>query len=114
MTEPGGLGDKGSFSVDISQAPGAIRELEQARRELVSIRSEAQTLGQVNPPSRDQVSLDAAQALGLAGVGSPASFMQALDGGIQELSRMIDALRASFENYRAGDEQARSALSQQP
>ena len=63
MTQPGG----GSFVVDIAQAPKAIRELEDARRELESIKQDAQALGHVNPPARDQVSLDAAQVLGRIG-----------------------------------------------
>ncbi|GLZ45917.1 hypothetical protein Acsp06_21020 [Actinomycetospora sp. NBRC 106375] len=112
MTEPGGLGDKGSFSVDISQAPGAIRELEQARAELESIRDEAQLLGQVNAGARDEVSLDAARALGQTAVGGPHAFMDALNSGIDEVDRMLEALRASFDLYESGDDAGRESFHQ--
>ncbi|GAA4727982.1 PE domain-containing protein [Actinomycetospora chibensis] len=108
MTQPVG----GSFAVDIARAPKAIRELEQAREELRSIKNEAQALGQVNPPARDQVSLDAAQLLGQVATGGATSFMQALDDGIQEVSRMIESLRAGFEAYRAGDAENEDQLRQ--
>ena len=97
MTQPGG----GSFAVDIAQAPKAIRELEQAREELQAIKRDATLLGQVNPPTRDQVSLDAAQLLGRSASGGPTSFAEALTAGIEEISRMIEALRSGFAAYRA-------------
>jgi hypothetical protein len=108
MTQPGG----GSFAVDIARATKAIRELEQARDELYAIRDEAQSLGQVNPPTRDQVSLDAAQLLGQAGVGGPTSFQAALDQGITELTKQIEALRAGFAAYQSNDEASAAQLRQ--
>ncbi|PVZ11068.1 PE family protein [Actinomycetospora cinnamomea] len=92
--------------MNIAEAPKAIRELEAAREELESIKDEALTLGQVNPPARDQVSLDAAAALARTAVDGPTSFMQALDQGIREIDALIHALRAGFESYRANDEEA--------
>jgi hypothetical protein len=106
MTQPGG----GSFAVDSARAPKAIRELEDARRELESIKQDAQVLGQVNPPARDQVSLDAALVLGRLAVGGPGALIPALDQGIREIGNMIEALRSGFENYRGGDEDASSQL----
>ncbi|MDD7919958.1 PE domain-containing protein [Actinomycetospora callitridis] len=95
MTQAGG----GSFAVDIARAPKAIRDLEQARDELKGIKRDAIALGQVDPPTRDQVSLDAAQKLSEVGVGSAGSLMQALDGGIAEIERLIGALRTGFAAY---------------
>ena len=110
MTQPGG----GSFAVDIARAPKAIRELEQARDELQEIKRDATYLGQVNPPARDQVSLDAAQALGQVGVGGPTSFVEALTAGIEEISRMIEALRSGLATYERGDQSASSEFVQSP
>jgi len=106
MSQPSG----GSFDVDIAQAPKAIRELEQARDELKDIKRDAIALGQVNPPARDQVSLDAAQKLSEVGVGSAGSLMQALDGGIAEIERLVGALRTGFAAYERDDSAAGSDL----
>ncbi|MHC1558054.1 PE domain-containing protein [Actinomycetospora sp. C-140] len=112
MTQPGGLDAKGSFSVDITQAPRAIQELEAARRELRSIRDEALSLTDVRPGAADQVSIDAATALSRRANGSPASLMESLDQGIAELTRMIDALRAGFADYEHADDGARRSFAQ--
>ncbi|GAA4784119.1 hypothetical protein GCM10023200_17120 [Actinomycetospora chlora] len=101
----------GAFDVDITQAPQAIRQLEQALEELRSIRQDATLLGHITPPTTDQVSIDAARALGMTATGGPTSFLAALEAGIAELDRMIQALRAGLSAYQEGDEQGRSRLS---
>src|SRR3954451_4213966 len=104
----------GTFQVDISRAPEAIRDLEAARDELRAIKDEATTLGQVHPPARDQVSLDAAQVLGQAAVEGPNSFVRALNDGINEITRMIDALHAGFSAYQQSDEESSLQFRRQP
>jgi hypothetical protein len=99
----------GVFEVDIAQAPTAIRQLQQALEELKSIRRDAVALGQIHPPTRDQVSLDAASALARAAIGGPSSFVQALDHGITELDGMVRSLEAGFEAYRRQDEESARA-----
>jgi hypothetical protein len=84
--------------------------LEAARNELYAIRDEAQSLAQISPPSRDQVSLDAARLLGERGAGGPTSFQAAIDSGIVEITKMIDALRSGFAAYRATDEATSAQL----
>jgi len=119
VTQPGGPSSDpispvggGAFEVNIAEAPRAIRELEHARDELYAIRDETQSLAQVNPPARDQVSLDAARLLGERGVGSPTSFQAAVDAGIVEVTKVIDALRAGFAAYNSSDETASALLDQ--
>jgi hypothetical protein len=102
----------GVFEVDIAQAPKAIRELEAARRELESIKRDAVYLGQISPPTRDQVSIDAAQALAMKATSGPHSFLEALTQGIAEIQRMVDALRASFEAYERSDQVGRAHYSE--
>lgn len=106
---PPGVGG-GEFAVDLARAPQAIRELEEAARELFDIRREAEQLGKVTPPTRDQVSLDAATVLGVAAVGGSGSFLQALDNGIQQINDMIAALRDGLVNYRRADAEGAAAL----
>ncbi|GAA4783643.1 hypothetical protein GCM10023200_16400 [Actinomycetospora chlora] len=101
----------GAFDVDLDQAPQAIRKLEEARRELVGIRQDAMDLARVTPPTNDQVSKDAALALGAAATGGPGSFVNALDSGIAELESMIASLQAGLQRYRGHDERAASDLS---
>jgi hypothetical protein len=110
MTQPAPVGG-GSFVVDITQAPQAIKQLEDALEELRSIRQEATLLGHLTPPTTDQVSLDAAHVLGLTAAGGPGSFLAALESGIAELERMIQALRVGFDAYQATDSSGRSRLS---
>ena len=102
MTQPVPVGG-GSFEVDISRAPEAIRELEQALAELRSLKREAQTLGHVVPPTNDLVTLDAVAVLGRKATGGPGSLMNALDEGIVEVSRLIEQLRIGFDAYRESD-----------
>jgi hypothetical protein len=116
MTQPAGPPPTsgtggGSFTVDITRAPQAIRELEQALEDLRSIRLDAMQLAQVNPPAADQVSADAARTLGLKANGEPGSFLPALEAGIAEVERMIESLNAGFDAYEEGDVQASSRLS---
>lgn len=110
MTQPVPVGG-GSFEVDISRAPDAIRELEGALEELRSIRQDATQLGQVVPPTNDLVTRDAAHVLGLKATSGPGSLLQALEAGIAELERMILALRAGFAAYEEADAAANSGLS---
>jgi hypothetical protein len=107
---PPGVGG-GEFAVDLARAPQAIRELREAEAELRSIKDEAVSLGRVLPPSNDQVSLDAAQVLGVAAVGGNGSFLQALDLGVQQIGAMIEGLEASLRRYGVADEQSRAELS---
>jgi hypothetical protein len=90
------------FEVDVSRAPDAIRQLEHARDELKDIKREALALGQVSAPAADEVSVDAAAALGRVAVGNDRSFVQALDEGIAEMERMISALGSAFSAYHEG------------
>jgi hypothetical protein len=113
MTQPVPVGG-GSFEVDISRAPEAIRELEQARDELRGIRDEALSLSDIQAPTYDQVSQDAARVLSRKASGEPGSFMEALDSGIAEVTRMIEALRAGFAEYQAADDDTRASLTRQP
>jgi hypothetical protein len=101
----------GAFDVDLDQAPQAIRKLEEARTELTSIRRSALDLARVTPPTSDQVSIDAARALGAAATGGPGSFVNAIDAGIAELESIITALRTGLERYRDQDGQAATDLS---
>ena len=101
---PPGVGG-GDFAVDLANAPQAIRELEEAARELFDIRrTRPSALGKVTPPSRDQVSLDAATMLGISAVGGNGSFLQALDQGIQQINDMIAGLRGAAGRYRGADD----------
>ncbi len=116
MSAPGGSDPVapvggGMFEVNIAEAPRAIRDLEQARDELVSIREDAIVLAEVLPSAVDDVSLDAAKSLSLRASGGPHSLMQALDEGIQETSRLIEALQAGFAQYQQGDVDGRRSFS---
>jgi hypothetical protein len=106
-TEVGG----GAFEVDLAQAPQAIRKLEQALDELQQIREDAQALGRVTPPTRDQVSVDAATSLGLVATGGPGSLVDALTLGMSELRSMINNLRGALEHqYPRTDDDGRAAI----
>ena len=110
MTQPVPVGG-GSFEVDITRAPDAIRELEQAKAELESIKRDAFYLGQVSPPTQDLVTRDAVRVLGDRATVGPSSFVGSLTQGIEEITRMIEALRAGFAAYERSDNEARSGLS---
>lgn len=110
MTQPQPVGG-GSFDVDITRAPQAIRQLEEARDELESIKRDAVYLGQIRPPTNDRVSIDAAQALAEKATLGPGSFIGSLTQGIEEITRMIEALRSGFAAYQQSDDDARSRLS---
>jgi hypothetical protein len=99
----------GAFSVDVERAPQVLNDLENARRELVVLRKDALRLGQVNPSSNDQVSHDAATLLGAVAVGGTGSLVEALDGGIERLGHLIDAISAELASY-SGTEQTNRAL----
>ena len=105
MTQPVPVGG-GSFEVDITRAPEAIRELETALAELNSIKIDAQLLSQVAPPTNDLVTRDAAAVLGRKAIDGPGSLTDALDQGIAEVTRLIQQLRAGFEAYRQSDADA--------
>ena len=106
---PPGVGG-GDFAVDLANAPKAIRELEEAARELFDIRRDAEALARVTPPSRDQVSLDAAAMLGISAVGGNGSLLQALDQGIQQINDMIAGLQDAVARYRTTDQEAEAGL----
>lgn len=105
----------GMFTVNLDQAPQAIRELEEALHELQAIREDAQALGRISPPTRDQVSADAAQVLGLAATGGPGSMVEALTLGMQHVQNMITNLKVALEQrYPQSDEDARAAYNSSP
>lgn len=112
MAQPVPVGG-GSFEVDITRAPEAIRELEEARRELEKIKSDALMLAQVAPPTNDLVTRDAVAVLGRKATEGPGSLSEALDQGIDEISRLIEQLRIGFDAYQQADTDAarRSRLS---
>ena len=101
----------GEFTVNLDQAPRAIRELEAARDELNSIRRDAIDLGRITPPTNDLVTRDAAAFLGLTATGGPGSLVSALDAGIAQVEAMISNVRLAMDAYRSADEQASSGLS---
>lgn len=102
----------GTFEVDLTQAPAAIRQLEEAARELGDIRREAEQLGRIIPPTRDQVSRDAADLLQVTAVGGNGSFTQALDNGIQQLNAVIVALRSALAQYGRTDQENENSMRQ--
>ena len=77
----------GAFSVDLGRAPEVLRDLQNARDELEDLKAEARFLGKVDPSSNDQVSLDAATALGAVAAGGPGSLLEALDAGSADSTR---------------------------
>ena len=103
----------GSFTVDLEHAPQAIRELETAREQLKVLRRDALSLGNVRSPSSDQVSRDAADALGAVAVGGAGSLLAALDGGVRRLDGLIGNLRIELHSYREVDGAASSLLLEQ-
>lgn len=104
MTGPQPAG--GGFRVEVDSAAQAIRELEDALRELHNIRQKARSLEQVNPPATDSVSREAALALSNVAVVGKGSFGTALDDGIAQLQATIAALKASLRTYSNSDEAA--------
>ncbi|GAA4933286.1 PE family protein [Actinomycetospora succinea] len=102
----------GTFTVDLAQAPQAIRELEDAARELSEIRREAERLGKIDPPAADLVSRDAANVLGAAAAGGSGSFVAALDSGILQIQNMITALQTAMTDYSGTDARNAAALRQ--
>lgn len=102
----------GTFEVDLTQAPAAIRQLEEAVRELGDIRREAERLGRITPPTQDKVSRDAADYLQSTAVGGHGSFAQALDSGIYQINNMIAALQSALTRYGKTDEENKADLRQ--
>lgn len=100
---PAPAGGGGAFSVDLERAPEVLRDLENARQELIVLRKDALRLGQVDPSSNDQVSHDAAATLGAVAVGGPGSLVEALDGGIERLGHLIDAITAEVSAYSTSE-----------
>lgn len=98
----------GAFSVDLDRAPEVLRDLENARNELIVLRRDALRLGQVDPSSNDQVSHDAAVVLGAVAVGGPGSLVEALDGGIERLGHLIDAISTELRSYSATEQSNRA------
>lgn len=99
------------FRVEPGAAAQAITELEDAMRELTAIKRTAMSLGKVTAPSRDPVSIEAAEVLGRSAVGEKGSLVQALDEGIVRMQAIVDDLRASLAAYREGDDRAATDLS---
>lgn len=92
------------FRVDLERAPQAIRELEDARDQLLELKNDAVALGKITPPTRDPVSFDAARLLEAAATGGSGSLISALDSGIEQVERFIAGLRADLKRYRSTDE----------
>lgn len=106
MSTPGA----GGFQVKLQETAQAITELAAARDELMAIREEARDLAQITSPSADEVSRDAAMALGLKAEGSPGSFIGALSAGITQIESTIAGLQESLAAYRRDDETAASSF----
>ncbi|HEY2192016.1 MAG TPA: hypothetical protein VGH76_06900, partial [Actinomycetospora sp.] len=66
----------GAFTVDLDRAPQVIRDLQNARQELVTLKQDVLRLGRVDPSSGDQVSKDAAAVLGAVAVGGSGSLLE--------------------------------------
>jgi hypothetical protein len=93
----------GAFSVDLERAPEVLKDLHAAVGQLRDLRRDALQLGKVNPGSRDQVSVDAAQALGTVAVGGPGSFVEAVTAGIERLEALIRAVETELRAYSGSD-----------
>jgi hypothetical protein len=100
----------GAFSVDVDRVPQVLADLENARQELIVLRKDALRLGQVDPSSNDRVSHDAAAVLGAVAVGGPGSLVRALDGGIERLGHLIDAITAELSSYSETEQRNRAQL----
>lgn len=92
----------GGFRVDTDGMSGAITELEDALAELRRIRDDVRLLQDVRPPSKDQVSADAAHVLGMKANGG-GSMAAALEAGIAQVTETIDALRTATGGYESAD-----------
>ena len=101
---PAPAGGGGSFSIDLERAPQVLRDLEDARRQLESLKAEARFLGKVDPGTDDEVSRDAAAVLGAVAVGGRGSLIEALDGGVRRLDDLIDSIRAEIATYLSSDQ----------
>lgn len=93
----------GSFRLDLDHAPEAIKELEAAREELVSIKEQALALGKVDPGSADSVSIDAAAMLSAVAVSGPTSLTAALDAGIHQIDELIISMSADLRDYQQNE-----------
>ena len=51
---------------------------------------------------------------GEVGVGGPTPSIQALTAGIEEIARMIEALRSGFAAYEGGDQERQLAVRPAP
>ena len=100
----------GAFSIDLERAPAVLRDLQNARNELIVVKQDALRLGRVNPSSRDDVSRDAAIALGAVAVGGAGSLIEALNAGLTRLDELIDAIKTELDSYRHSDEATRDRL----
>jgi hypothetical protein len=94
----------GAFSVDLDRAPEVLRDLQDARNELQDLRRDASRLGKVDPGSRDQVSLDAAQVLEAVATGGRGSLVEAITAGLHQLDGLIAAIEGELAAYRATDQ----------
>ena len=110
MTQPGG----GSFVVDIAQAPKAIRELEEAREELQRSSGTPRSWGRSILQHATRSASMPPRSWDRSASGGPTSFVEALTAGIEEISRMIEALRSGFAAYERGDQSASSEFVQSP
>jgi hypothetical protein len=93
----------GAFSVDLERAPEVLKDLHAAVGQLRDLRRDALQLGKVDPGSRDQVSVDAAQVLGTVAVGGPGSFVEAVTSGIERLEALIRAVESELRAYSGSD-----------
>lgn len=93
----------GGFRVDLERAPEAIRELEFAVAELREIQNDAKLLAKPDPGSRDSVSVEAAQRIGLAAGGGPTSLVEALEIGIRQVDALIMSLKSDLAAYRSAE-----------
>jgi hypothetical protein len=100
----------GAFSVDLDRAPQVLRDLRAAVSELRHLRRDALELGKVDPGSHDQVSVDAARALGAVAVGGPGSLVDAVTAGIERLETLIVAIESELRAYRESDRTSSSSF----
>lgn len=111
--QPGApAGEGGSdvgFQVDRNQIPEVIKDLQQARAQLLRARNQAQQHGQITPPGGDPRSAEAVQKMGPELVNN---YMEANQRDANNIQSMIDNLEAALRQYDAQEDEAAQSLQQ--
>lgn len=94
----------GHFRVTLDQAPNAIFHLRRAADVFEAKLDWAESLGQIDPPGVDEVSLDAVRIMQAAAIGPEGSLRMALQQGAAEFRREADALDAQLRAYHQVEE----------